>query len=114
MRWYCYAVHEIMALAAKLPSGLNDARSADKLMAERDEFILAIVANDTPGALTEAADGVYYAVKHIDWLAQCLGLEVDELFEITIAKYQLRARPGNPKNDAAERAVVLEVIDENR
>ena len=54
-------ITEILALAAKLPAGLNDARSADKLIAERDELVAALRSGDFVGALTEGADAVYYA-----------------------------------------------------
>lgn len=94
----------ILDLAARLPSGLNDLRSAEKMLAERQELIDALDANDYIGALTEGADAVYYAVKHLDWTARQLGVSIEVLFAIAEAKYALRARPGNPKDDQAERA----------
>ena len=97
-------VRAILDLAAQLPSGLNDPRSAEKMLAERDELVEALGADDYVGALTEGADAVYYAAKHLDWVARQLGVTVDVLFAVAEAKYGLRARPGNPKDDTAERA----------
>lgn len=103
-------IHEILALAAQLPSGLDDPRSAEKLVAERQELVDALAAGDYPGAITEGADAVYYAAKHLDWVARRLGVTVDQLFQVAVAKYSLRAQPGNPKNDAAERAACMEAL----
>jgi len=103
-------ITEILALAAKLPAGLNDARSADKLIAERDELVAALRSGDFVGALTEGADAVYYAAKHLEWVAQQLGVSMEDLEGVAKAKYKLRARPGNPKDDAAERAACLEAV----
>lgn len=102
-------LNEILSLAAQLPSGLNDPAAADKLLAERDELIQALRTDDYAGALTEAADAAYYAAKHLDWVARQLGLSVDDVLRLALAKYSLRAQPGNPKDDAAERAACLDV-----
>ncbi|RJQ32808.1 MAG: hypothetical protein C4589_00305 [Peptococcaceae bacterium] len=104
---------DILNLAAKLPSGLNDALAAEKLIAERQELIDALAANDQAGALTEAADAAYYAAKHLDWVARQVGLTVEEILALAIAKYSLRARPGNPKSDAEERQAVLAIAPGN-
>ena len=104
-------ITEILALAAKLPAGLNDARSADKLIAERDELLAALRADDFVGALTEGADAVYYAAKHLQWVSVQLGVSMEDLSRIALAKYTLRARPGNPKDDAAEREACVAATD---
>lgn len=96
-------ISDIINLAAKLPSGLNDPRSAEKLLAERDELMDALHDGDYIGALTEGADAVYYAAKHLDLVAGLLGISLDALMAVAEAKYSLRAQPGNPKSDAAER-----------
>ena len=96
-------ISDIINLAAQLPSGLNDPRSAEKLLAERDELEDALDQGDYIGALTEGADAVYYAAKHLDRVSRQLGISLDTLFAVAEAKYRLRAQPGNPKNDAAER-----------
>lgn len=106
-------INSVLDLAAKLPSGLNDAKAAEKLLAERDELLEALANGDHVGALTEAADAAYYAAKHLDWVAKQLGLEVDDLFRLAVAKYSLRAQPGNPKNDMAERKAVVKSITSN-
>lgn len=104
-------IEKVLTLAAQLPSGLPDAKAADKLIRERDEFRQAMAAGDTIGALTELADRVYYACKEIHAAASESGLSVERAFEVCIAKYELRARPGNPKNDAVERAAIEELIN---
>lgn len=101
---------KILALAAKLPAGLNDAKAADKLVAERDELTAALRSGDFIGALTEGADAVYYAAKHLQWVSVQLGVSMEDLSRIALAKYALRARCGNPKDDAAERAACLEAV----
>ena len=100
----------ILSLAAKLPSGLNDARSAIKLLDEQDELIEALKKGDRVGALTEAADAAYYAAKHLEWVSRQVGLSVDGVLALAVAKYSLRAAPGNPKNDEVERQAVLAVV----
>ncbi len=106
------AIHYIQWLADKLPSGAIDSRAAEKLLAERDELAAAMEAGDTIGALTEVADAGYYAVKHLAFVASLLGISVEDVLALTIAKYELRAIPGNPKNDAAERIAVGEAYNE--
>lgn len=105
-------IERIITLAAQLPSGLNDPRSADKLMAERAEMIDALAQGDAIGAALEGADAAYYAAKHLDWCARKLGLSVHTLFVLAEAKYSLRAQPGNPKDDAAERAAAIKILEE--
>lgn len=104
-------INDILALAAQLPSGLNDPRSAKKLVAERDEFEMALEEGDFDGALTEAADAAYYAAKHLDWVARQVDLSVDDVLAVAVAKYSLRARPGNPKDGEAERQACVAVIE---
>lgn len=104
---------DILKLAAKLPSGLDDPKAAEKLVVERDELLVALAAGDLEGALTEWADAVYYAAKHLDWascrISELLGrpVTVEDALRVAVAKYTLRAVPGNPKDDRAERAACL-------
>lgn len=102
-------IKEILELAARLPSGIPDYRAVQKLSVEQEELKTAIVDDDHLGALTELADVVYYAVKAIHAAASMCGMDVDAAMDMCIAKYRLRARPGNPKNDAEERAAVLQM-----
>lgn len=104
------SLDDILALAAKLPSGLFDPLAAEKLLAERAELIEALTEGDNLGAMLEAACAGYYAAKHLDWVGQRVGLSVGEVLLLTVAKYGLRAKPGNPKNDEAERAAVLQAL----
>lgn len=103
-------LEDILVLASMLPSGLNDAQALDKLTAERDELVAALNDEDYVGALTEAADAVYYAAKHIEWVCHQVGVNLDNLMRVAAAKYSLRAVPGNPKDDAAERNAVVEAL----
>jgi hypothetical protein len=104
----------ILELAAKLPSGLDDPKAADKLLAERDELLEAMADGDIAGSLTELADAVYYAAKHIDWatrrVSELLGVTVEDALRVTVAKYSLRAVERNPKDDEAEREACLAAV----
>ncbi len=101
------SLDDVLALAARLPTGLNDPFAAEKLLAERDELLQALTEGDNVGAMTEVACAGYYAAKHLDWVGRRVGLSVNEVLRLTVAKYELRARPDNPKDDEAERAAVL-------
>jgi len=103
-------IEKLLSIAAMLPSGLNDPKSAQKLMDERIELLDAIGEGDYIGALTEGADAAYYAVKYLDWVAHQLEVSIDQLFDAAIAKYALRSKPGNHKNDVAERDVVHSAV----
>lgn len=102
----------LLEYAARLPSGLPDSRAIDKLLRERDELLDALAEEDQVGALAEAADVAYYAAKVLDWAARQVGISVPALLRVACAKYRLRAQPGNPKNDAAERAACLQAAQE--
>lgn len=104
------SLDDILALAAKLPSGLYDPKAADKLLAEREELLEALAEGDTVGAMTEAADAGYYAAKYLNWVGMQLGLSIGEVLLLTVAKYGLRAVPGNPKDDEAERKAILDAL----
>jgi len=103
-------VESLLALAEKLPSGIIDPEAPAKLLAEMQELAEAIEAEDRDGALTEVADAVYYAAKCIALAAAMAGISRVEAFVVARAKYGLRAAPGNPKNDAAERAACRAAI----
>lgn len=103
----------LLSYAAKLPSGLNDPRAVQKLAHELDELKEALAYEDYVGALTEAADAAYYAVKHLQYVASLLDITVDEVMDCGLAKYKLRAQPGNPKNDNEERTAVLSALNKS-
>jgi hypothetical protein len=103
-------IQDIIALASHLPSGLNDPQAADKLIAEREELLEALACDDYIGALTEAADAAYYAAKHLDYVAGLLNISVDDVLNVAHAKYELRAQPGNVKDDKKERLAVQAAI----
>lgn len=105
-------ISAILDLAAQLPAGLPDQNAPSKLAYELAELDAAIEAGDGDGTLTEVADVVYYAAKCIHLAASREGVSVDNAMLLAIAKYTLRARPGNPKDDAAERAACRRVLDE--
>ncbi len=111
-------LNDIIDLARKLPSGLDDPMALSKLIAEREELRAALDRGDALGALTEATDAVYYAAKYLYQVATEVGVlmdmdyavTIDDLIRMTYAKYELRARPGNPKDDGAERIAVLQAL----
>ncbi len=109
-------LNDIIDLARKLPSGLDDPMALSKLIAEREEFRAALSVGDALGALAEATDAVYYAAKYLYQVAMEVGavmdyaVTIDDLIRMTYAKYELRARPGNPKDDGAERIAVLTAL----
>lgn len=107
----CPTIQDIIALAALLPSGLQDRKAWEKLGAEREELLDALGEGDEIGALTELADAVYYAAKHIEYCASLCGVDVDDAMEIARTKYKMRATPGNAKDDAAERNAVRLYIE---
>lgn len=113
-------IQTLLTLAAQLPTGLRDPRALDKLERECEELKEAVLAGDCLGAVMEAGDVAYYAIKagangmmdqaqrdaFIGHAAGFVDLDAETLLDCAIAKYNLRARPGNPKDDAAERAAV--------
>lgn len=103
-------IESILDLAGKLPSGRIDSQAPNKLLGEIEELEEALAENDIDGALTEIADVVYYAAKVIALASDLAGIARTEAFAVAQAKYRLRARDGNPKDDAAERAACREVI----
>lgn len=115
---------QILTLASQLPSGLNDPRARQKLEAEKCELREELAKGDKVGALLEAGDCLYYIVKarHNKQLSSfgvfieamkltfVSGFTIEQIEKACIAKYTLRARPGNPKNDREERAAVDNLI----
>ena len=122
-RW----IHDLLALADKLPTGRRDPRALAKLAREREELAEALAKGDRLGAVLEAGDVAYYAAKcvangllsreeaeaEVTQAAGAVGLTFKEVIKAAKAKFGLRARPGNPKNDAEERAAVAKVLDIN-
>ena len=109
---------DILLLADRMPSGRNDQRAMAKFMVEVSEFWSAVDRGDLVGALTEIADLVYYYAKMSPFhrqqaehdlfsALQKLGCDLDQGVKLAYAKYSLRARPGNPKNDSEERKACL-------
>jgi len=110
---------DILALAAKLPTGLDDPKSMVKYRRERQELEEALDDGDALGAILEAVDSTYYAIKadynHLigraerDYLiaqaAREVALPVEHILRACAAK-SLRAQPGNIKDDEAERSAV--------
>lgn len=105
-------ISQILALAAKLRTGLNDSQAPEKLLAEKYELIAEIEAGNSIAALTEGADIAYFAVKSMEWAATQCGIDIDTLLRLAIAKYSRRAGPGNPKDKEAEAAACVRVLEE--
>lgn len=117
-------IESITSYAAKLLTGLDDPRALEKYQREREELFEYLTRKDILGAYLEAGDCAYYAIKAernklidparrdqlIEEAAWEVGLTVDQVLAVCEAKYRLRARPGNPKDDAAERVAVRGVL----
>lgn len=119
-------------LADQLPTGRVDPRARQKLDKELDELLECLEKKDTPGALLEAADCLYYAVKvyftpppggkpgikaffefseSLDEIAETSGLSQRTVMDACIIKYTLRAQPGNPKNHENEVAAIRHLLE---
>ena len=110
-------IDKIVDVASKLPTGLVDPKAAQKMGVETLELKAALKSGDRLAAIMEAGDVCYYAIKSwanglidatyrdeiISDIARIVGLSVSTLLSCVIAKMSLRAIPGNPKNDKAER-----------
>ncbi len=119
---------QFINLARRLPTGLVDPRAEEKFERELVELQAAIADDDEIGALLEAGDCIYYACKiYGNSKEEALDLEnalgrcqrvsdllpqvaVQQLVIVGLIKYNLRARPGNPKNDVEERAAVARLL----
>lgn len=119
---------QFIKLAQRLPTGLVDPRAEEKFERELVELQAAIADDDKIGALLEAGDCIYYACKiYGNSEEEALDLEnalgrcqrvsdllpqvaVQQLVIVGLIKYNLRARPGNPKNDVEERAAVARLL----
>ena len=99
-------LHKILELAAQLPSGIPDPDAHYKLVVETNELL---ATEDYDAVLTEVADVAYYAAKVIHYAASVASVSVDTALRLAVAKYELRAQPGNPKNDCEERAACMAV-----
>jgi len=107
---------KLLRLTTKLPTGLRDAQTVHKLNREYDEVVECLIAGDMAGALLEAADCYYYWQKslanlRLPWrtwrmVKRKAPFTMGQIRAAAVAKYSLRARPGNPKNDAEERTAV--------
>lgn len=90
-------INQILSIAANLRTGLNDDMAPEKLLAEKAELLNALSKGDDVEALTEAADIAYFAVKSIDWASKQIGVEIETLLAVTIAKYNSRMLFGKDK-----------------
>lgn len=114
-------IDSLLTLAAQLPTGLSDPRAVEKLTREEEELHECLAQGDLLGARLEAGDVAYYAAKamhnnlitrtysdmRLARVAELVGLSPADVVRVAVAKYGLRARPGNPKDDTAERAAVI-------
>jgi len=117
-------IEELLALASQLPSGLNDPDAWVKLGRELDELQRMLARQDALGAVLEAADVAYYSAKSVEMgfmdragaegllamVAKDVNLSKKAVVVAAITKYRLRARPGNPKDDLAEREAVCDAL----
>lgn len=112
---------DILSLADQLEAGRRDPKATEKFAAEMREFEDEIRAGKREDAATELADLVYYWCKmntiqrmmhHSQLTRACraLGVSSETAFRLCEAKYELRARPGNPKDKDAEREACAKLI----
>lgn len=105
-------IESILKLSDALPSGRVDKNSLVKLCREWAELEEMVSVRDRPGAYLELADVTYYVCKVLSlacaMASDAFGVTVtpDDAFDMAVAKYMLRAAPGNPKDDAAERRAI--------
>lgn len=121
-------INTLKNLASQLPTGLKDPLVLQKMERELEELKEAALAGDPLGAAMEAGDVAYYVIKaeangllnesrrdsFIRHAAGFVGLDSGLLLDCALAKYWLRAVPGNPKDDGAERAAVAQVLKAER
>jgi len=103
-------INQILSIAANLRTGLNDGMAPAKLLDEKAELLEALSKGDDVEALTEAADITYFAIKSIDWASKQIGVEIETLLAVTVAKYQSRMLFGKDKD--LEAKACLSVIKE--
>lgn len=117
-------IEKILSLSAQLPTGLKDSNSLVKLQHEQGELDEALRLGDKLGAIMEAADCAYYAIKAgynglitdqernriITSAAQIVDLSDKVLLKCVVAKYLLRAH-GNTKDDLTEREAVIQQMN---
>lgn len=115
----------LLGLAALLPTGLKDPQAGTKYGQEWVELVAMLSARDQVGALLEAGDCAYYLVKawHNGLLTERereirlrdvadllhhhnLNFSAADILRAAIVKYDLRAAPGSPKDDRAERRAI--------
>ncbi len=116
-------VEILLALGAKLPTGLKDPKAVQKLHRELEEIDEETTFADKA---LEAADVTYYACKAMHnglltaekaFALVLLGVNkigapctVEMAIALATAKYTSRAQPGNPKDKVAEHAIAEQVI----
>lgn len=108
-------------IAEQLPTGRKDPRALEKLAAEIQE---QLAETDPVARAMEGADVMYYAAKAVlnglmtEEVAYETALEaaarsnlnLEKLLEIALTKYQLRSRPGNPKDHQVEYEACADVF----
>lgn len=103
-------IKRLIDFSRRLPTGAHDPRAPEKLAREWEE-LKAELSTDRLAALTELADVVYYAAKTVYTAAALCGVTVEAAFAAALAKYEQRARPGNPKDFKVERIAVIEAVE---
>lgn len=118
-------ISAIIELAQKLPTGAVDPRAMGKYDHEFEELCGALAEDDYVGLLLEAADCLYYAIKSlysglisagefdrlIKEVIMVSGYDKETIYAAALAKYSLRARPGHPKDDMAERCAAIAILE---
>jgi hypothetical protein len=112
-------IDKIIELSKELKfSPSPDPKSLGKLGKEVEEFEEALNDNDLLGSALELADTIYYDIKHIYYNVSRFNKKFNKrittktALTLCIAKYSLRARKGNPKDDKAERQEIKNILGE--
>jgi len=118
-------VLEVEAIAERMPAGKIDPLALDKFDHEKEELVEALRVGDAVAIVMEASDMVYYAVKAVlygsltvaaaqsilGFCAKAAGVSEDQLIDVLLIKFGLRAVPGNPKRPAVEAAAVRAFLE---
>lgn len=103
-------LNELVKLMPKMPSGLVDRNAPQKLLREFQELEDAVTAGRVEDILHEVADCVWYSTRCMVLAATLGGVTMRQAFAAALAKYNMRAAAGNPKDVPAEKMAILSAV----
>ena len=98
-----FDIADLIKDAVILPQAFISAMRGDDEQGFREACIESLVQ-------AEALDFMIDTVKAIALAAQITELSIESIYGVALAKYALRALPGNVKDDAAERLAAKAVL----